>query len=109
MSGSTEVIPGGTPMDKPTTLKLPEALKRRVTEAARAADKSPHAFMLEAIERQTKLDEVRRAFVAEAVAARTEAVESGEGFAAADVHRYIAARVRGKRAPRPKATAWRKP
>jgi predicted transcriptional regulator len=95
-------------MDKPTTLKLPDALKRRVTAAARAADTSPHAYMLRAIERQTKLDEVRRAFVAEAVAARAEATESGEGFAAPDVHRYIAARVRGKTAPRPKATAWRR-
>jgi hypothetical protein len=44
-------------------------------------------FMLEAIERQTRLDEERRAFVAEAVAARAEAVETGQGFAAADVHR----------------------
>jgi len=108
MGGSTEVIPGGRPMDKPTTLKLPQALKRRVTAAARAADTSPHAYMLGAIERQTRLDEVRRTFVAEAVAGRAEAVESGEGFAAADVHRYIAARVRGQKATRPKATAWRK-
>ncbi|MGH8324126.1 MAG: CopG family ribbon-helix-helix protein, partial [Steroidobacteraceae bacterium] len=69
-------------------MKLPEDLKRRVTVAARAADKSPHAFMLDAIEWQTRLDEARRAFVADAVAARTEAVESAEGFAAADVHRY---------------------
>lgn len=92
----------------PTTLKLPEALKRRVTAAARAADKSPHAFMLDAIERQTRLDEERRAFVADAVAARAQTLQSGEGFAAADVHRYIAARVRGKKATRPKATAWRR-
>jgi predicted transcriptional regulator len=92
----------------PTTLKLPEGLKRRVDAAARAADKSPHAFMLEAIERQTRLDEERRAFVADAVAARAQAIESGEGYAAADVHRYIAARVRGAKAARPKARAWRK-
>jgi predicted transcriptional regulator len=107
MRGSTEVIPHRI-SDMPTTLKLPEALKRRVTAAARAADKSPHAFMLEAIERQTRLDEERRAFVAEALTARAEAVESGHGFAAVDVHRYIAARVRGKKAKPPKARAWHK-
>jgi predicted transcriptional regulator len=91
-----------------TTLKIAADLKRRVVAAAKAADKSPHAFMLEAIEHQTRLDEQRRAFVAEAMAARSEALTSGEGFAAADVHRYLAARVRGDRAARPKARTWRK-
>jgi predicted transcriptional regulator len=33
-----------------TTLKIAADLKRRVVAAAKAADKSPHAFMLEAIE-----------------------------------------------------------
>lgn len=91
-----------------TTLKIAADLKRRVIAAAKAADKSPHAFMLEAIEHQTRLDEQRRAFVAEAVAARSEALTSGEGFAAADVHRYVAARVRGAKAVQPKVRTWRK-
>jgi len=91
-----------------TTLKIAADLKRRVVAAAKAAEKSPHAFMLEAIEHQTRLDEQRRAFVAEAMAAHSEALTSGEGFAAADVHRYMAARVRGKRAARPKVRTWRK-
>jgi hypothetical protein len=42
------------------------------------------------------------------VAARSEALTSGEGFAAADVHRYVAARVRGAQAVRPKVRTWRK-
>ena len=91
-----------------TTLKIAADLKRRVVAAAKAADKSPHAFMLEAIEHQTRLDEQRRAFVADAVAARSEALTSGEGYASADVHRYFAARVRGDRAKRPKVRKWRK-
>ena len=33
-----------------TTLNIAADLKRRVAAAANAADKSPHAFMLEAIE-----------------------------------------------------------
>src|SRR5208282_2953478 len=83
------VVPLGAVMTSPvaTTLKIAADLKRRVIAAAKAADKSPHAFMLEAIERQTRLDEQRRAFVAEAVAARSEALTSGEGYASADVHR----------------------
>jgi predicted transcriptional regulator len=91
-----------------TTLKLSSTLKRRIAAAARAADKSPHAFMLEAIERQTKLDEQRRAFVSEATASRDEARQTGQGFVAEEVHRYIISRVRGEAATRPKARAWRK-
>jgi predicted transcriptional regulator len=91
-----------------TTLKIAADLKRRVVAAAKAADKSPHAFMLEAIEQQTRLDEQRRAFVAEAMAARSEALTSGQGFAAVDVHRFMGARVRGERVARPKVRTWRK-
>lgn len=91
-----------------TTLKIAADLKRRIAAAAKAADQSPHAFMLDAIERQTALDEQRREFVADAVASRTEALTTGEGYTAADVHRYMAARVRGSRAVRPKARSWLK-
>jgi predicted transcriptional regulator len=91
-----------------TSLKIAPDLKRRIAAAAKAADKSPHAFMLEAIECQTRLDEQRRAFVADALAARSEALESGEGYAAADVHRHLAARVRGDESTLPKARPWRK-
>ena len=50
-------------MASSTTLKIPEELKRRVTEAAAAAGKSPHAFMVEAIDLQTQFAERRREFV----------------------------------------------
>jgi predicted transcriptional regulator len=96
------------PAPAATTLKLPVALKRRVVAAAKAADKSPHAFMLKAIQRQTLLDEQRRAFIGEALDARAEALETGRGYAAEEVHRYITARARGEQAARPKARAWRK-
>jgi predicted transcriptional regulator len=109
--GVTLVTPKiGAIMTSPvaTTLKIAADLKRRVVAAAKAADKSPHAFMLEAIEHQTRLDEQRRAFVADALAARSEALTSGDGYASVDVHRYLAARVRGDRAKRPKVRTWRK-
>lgn len=90
-----------------TTLKLPDQLKRRVVAAAKAAEKSPHAFMLEAIEQQTRLDEQRRSFVAEAVRADEEAAKTGECFAAADVHRYLNTKLSGRRIARPKPVSWR--
>lgn len=91
-----------------TTLKLSEDLKRRVRAAARAAAISPHAFMLRALEAQTRLDEQRREFLGEAVAALEDATASGKGYRAADVHRYVLDRVRGKRSARPAPVTWRK-
>ena len=91
-----------------TTLKVAADLKRRVVAATKTADKSPHTFMLEAIQHQTRLDEQRRAIVAEVVASRSEALASGKGFAAADMHRSMAARIRGDRMARPKVRSWRK-
>jgi predicted transcriptional regulator len=91
-----------------TTLKIPEDLKRRVRAAAKAAAISPHAFMLRALEAQTLLDEQRREFLGAAVAALEESATSGKGYRAADVHRYLLERTRGKRAARPAPVAWRK-
>src|SRR5690606_29632255 len=52
--GSTS---SGAPMA--TTLKLPQELKERVRSAAQEAGISPHAFMIAAIEQQTRLAEKR--------------------------------------------------
>jgi predicted transcriptional regulator len=103
------VIPQAETMAaRPTTLKIPEELKKRVDAAAQAADTSPHAFMLGAIEAQTRLDEQRRSFLADAAAADREMLSTGEGYAAHDVHRYFLARARRKKAARPKSIKWRK-
>ena len=90
----------------PTTLKLPAELKQRIAAVAAGAGTSPHAFMVAAIERETALAEQRRTVVTEALAARERTIASGRGYTAAAVHRYISARVRGKRTRRPKATTW---
>ncbi len=81
----------------PTTLEVPDALTRRVNAAARAAKKSPQAFMLDALERETRGDEARRAFVADAQASLAEVQKSGETYAVKDVFRYLSARVRGEK------------
>jgi hypothetical protein len=52
--------------------------------------------MVAAIERETTLAERRRVLPADAVAARDQIVGSGRGSPAGAVHRYVAARVRGK-------------
>ncbi len=86
-----------------TTLKLPDDLKRRIAPLARSTGKTPHAWMVEALELHTALAERRKAFVAEALAAEKEAAGSGEVYRAAAVHRYIRARAAGGKARRPKA------
>jgi predicted transcriptional regulator len=91
-----------------TSLKLTDVLKARVATIAQNAGMSPHAFMVDAIERQARLAELRGSFVEDALASRAEAHETGKAYAAADVHDYMEARARGEAVKRPAARKWRK-
>ena len=93
-------------MSATTTLKLPETLKKRIAPMAESAGKTPHAWMVEAIETQATLAEKRRAFVAAARAAEEEVERTGKVYAFDDVHRYIRALARGRKAGRPKPVKW---
>ena len=86
-------------MSTPTTLKLPETLKDRIAALADAAGKTPHAWMVEALERQAALAEAREAFLADAEAAAAKIDAGGALYAAEDVAAYVLARGAGKRAP----------
>ena len=86
-----------------TTLKLPEELKDRVVSAATAAGKTPHAWMVEAIEAQASLAQRRKAFVASALKAEQEVAQYGLVYDADEVFSYILAKAEGKRAAKPKA------
>jgi len=85
-----------------TTLKLPDELKQRVAEAASQVGKSPHAFMLEAIELQTQLAERRRTFVNSALAAEEEVAQYGLVYDGDEVLSYFKARLEGRKAARPR-------
>jgi len=89
-----------------TTLKLPERLKRRIAPLARSVGKTPHAWMVEALETHTALAEKRRTFVADALAAEKEVEHAGRVYPAGEVHRYLRARVAGRKAKRPKPVRW---
>lgn len=91
-----------------TTLKLPDELKQRVAAAAEVAGLSPHAFMLLAIEEQTRLAEQRRGFIQDALEARAEAHESRKAYSAAEVHRYFGERASGSKPARPRPRTWRR-
>ena len=90
-----------------TTLKLPSELKERIASVVKGTGKSPHAFMVEAIEQQTRQAEQRRSFVADALKARDQATRTGKAYALDDVRRYFAARLAGRPARRPRLKRWR--
>lgn len=89
-----------------TTLKIPESLKKRIAPLAASTGKTPHAWMVEALETHVTLAERRKAFIAEALAAEREVRKTGRVYSADDVHRYIRARATGKKAARPKPVKW---
>ena len=90
-----------------TTIKLPDNLKERIADVVRDG-KSAHAFMVDAIEQQTRLAELRRQFVGDALAAEAEAMSTSTGFSAADVHAYIEGLAKGRKVTRPRAKRWRR-
>jgi predicted transcriptional regulator len=89
-------------MPASTTLKLPETLKERIAPLAKAAGKTPHAWMVEAIETQANLAEMRKRFVDGALASLAEYKRTGFAYAADDVREYFDAKVAGKKPARPK-------
>ena len=88
-----------------TTLKLPEELKSRIARLAESAGKTPHAFMVEALEAETQRSELRRDFVSAALKAEQEVVTYGEVYAMDAVHRHFADKLAGKPARRPNTAA----
>ena len=91
-----------------TSLKLPEDLKRRIERLANAANKTPHAFMVEALAREAERSELRAHFADEAARSEEEALSSGKAFGLAATFDYLAARAAGTKARRPRARSWRR-
>jgi predicted transcriptional regulator len=90
-----------------TTLKLPPELKDRIKAVTEGTGKSPHAFMVEAIEQETHRAELRKRFVADALKARAHALRTGKAYTLEDIKSYYAARAAGKPARRPRLKRWR--
>ena len=93
------------PVTTTTTLKLPNKLKRRVATLAKKHGRTPHGFMLEAIEREIDRQERMESFIREALATDLTIERSGEVYAAADVHAWLRRLASDGKAARPKP--WR--
>lgn len=84
-----------------TSIKLPSALKARVTELSQSEGKSVHAWLVEAVGQQVARAEMRESFIADAQAA-ADAIDAGAAvYAAEEVHAYLVSRVSGVRVRRP--------
>ncbi|MEO8331504.1 MAG: hypothetical protein ABI479_03660 [Gallionella sp.] len=91
-----------------TTLKLPEELKTRIAPLADSAAKTPHAWMIEALEAQARLAETRLSFINAALTSAAEVDAGGALYAMQDVHEYIIKKAAGKTARRPKPASLTK-
>ncbi len=85
-----------------TTLKIPDALKMRIAEAAAQTGKSAHAFMVDALEAETRRAELRSGFVNSALKAEQQVAKYGEVYSMDAVHRYFSDKLSGKAVKRPK-------
>lgn len=90
-----------------TSLKLPENLKRRIERLAGAANKTPHAFMVEALSQEVDRSELRERFASDADVAEDETMKSGRAIPLEVAFDYLEMRVAGKKIKRPRARAWR--
>ena len=91
-----------------TTLKLSPELKTRIARVAKGTGQTPHAFMIEALARETEQAERRRRMTADALAARAEFERTGLGYAMEDVHLHLRARLKGRTAAKPRLKPWRR-
>ena len=86
-----------------TTIRLPEDLKARVAQVAKAAGITPHGFILEAIAEKAELAEQRAAFHALADQRYAQFLESGESIPWEDARPWLKQRFDGKQVKRPTA------
>lgn len=90
-----------------TSLKIPDALKRRIERLAGAAKKTPHAFMVDVLSQEADRAELRERFAEEAAISERVAMESGKAVPLRAAFDYLEARVAGKPVRRPRERAWR--
>ncbi len=89
-----------------TSLKLPDDLKKRIAALVAGSGRSAHAFMVEAIARETERAEAYRRFLQDAREAEDEVLRTGKAYDAEEVFAYFAAKAQGSDAKRPRAKRW---
>jgi predicted transcriptional regulator len=93
-------------MKSTTTLKLPDKLKTRIARLARQSGQTPHALMVQALEREVAREERMRDFVRAALASDAAVEAGGAVYRAEDVHAWMERLAKGEKPRRP--APWRK-
>jgi predicted transcriptional regulator len=86
-----------------TTIRMPEALKAKVTAAAARAGTTAHAFILEAIAEKAANAELRAELDAQAEARYAQVIATGKTIPWEEMRTYLETRLAGKPARRPTA------
>ena len=90
-----------------TSLKLPDALKQRVNALAALANKSLHAFMVDAIAEQTESTEKYQKILAHAQESKREFDETGNAYDADEVNAYFRAKIQDIELPKPQSQKYK--
>jgi hypothetical protein len=77
--------------NKPTSLKLPTALKTQLEDDARRAGVSLHAFMLQTLADAVCRRRLSEAFAQDSMTALSDMATSGTGYELGDVRAYFSA------------------
>jgi hypothetical protein len=77
------------PLSKPTSLKLPAALKSQLEIDAQKAGISLHAFMVQTLAESVQRTRLREAFAQDAQAALSDMKASGLGYELGSVRAYF--------------------
>lgn len=74
---------------KPTSLKLPAALKTQLENDARSAGLSLHAFMVQTLADSVRRTRLREAFTRDSMTALSDMKTSGSGYELGNVRAYF--------------------
>lgn len=89
-----------------TSIKLPDALKKRIQRLAEASGRSAHGIMLSALEREVEREERLYTFVQEAIQSDADIDAGANVYRAEDVHAWMKRLAKGDSAKKP--APWRK-
>lgn len=82
-------MPKAKVVSRPTSLKLPVALKEQLEDVAQSAGLSLHAFMIQTLADSVRRTHQREAFAQDAMAALRDMKTSGLGHELGDVRAYF--------------------
>ena len=84
-----------------TSLKLPLDLKKEINRLAAAEQRTPHAYMLRAVEASVREAQREAAWIQSGLDSLEEMNRTGISYSFDDVEAYFLARLRGEDTPQP--------